>query len=349
MEGMRSLKSLRFGILVTAIATTLTLALLITMIVSPSEQMRIRNSLILRAGVPSDFDWEPGNWPASFRLERGPLPASFPEKRSLLPDRDSDTHPEWQTALKLARHLTSGPGFGSSIRSNTVDAYHTILSEKRGYCADYTQVFNGLAYAAGISVREWGMTFDGFGNDGHAFSEVFDPDWKKWIFLDSYHSFYIEDPESGIPLSVLELRQALRSGESENRLRVIPIDPIRFPFRTHEKALDYYWHGADQFFLVFGNDVFTYDRHPVVTGLGTVSRTLAQGAAIALGIYPELVIVPSETNWRMTEGLHQRRNLFFGATILFLILSLALTIGVVIYRRAASHLPHASHQGQLRP
>ena len=140
---------------------------------------------------------------------------------------------------------------------------------------------------------------------------------------------------------MLEFRQALRSGESVKRLRVVPINPMRFAFKTHEEALNYYRRGADQFFLVFGNDVFTYDRHPVVAGLGAVSGTLAQSVAIALGIYPKLVIVPSGTNRQMTEALHQRRNRFFGAAILILILSLALAIEVVIYRRAANSSPHA--------
>ena len=332
-EHTRSLRALRIGIFTTAIAIVFTFGLLGTRIVSPTEQMRIRNSLILRVGVPSDFDWKPGNWPASFRVERGPLPASLPKKETLLHARNIDTHSAWQTALELARHLASGPGLGSSIKSNTVESYYTILSENRGYCADYTQVFNGLAYAAGVAVREWGMTFDGYANDGHAFSEIFDPDRQKWIFLDTYYSFYIENPESGVPLSVLELRQALRSGELEKRLLVVPIDPIRFGFKIRENALNYYRRGADQFFLIFGNDVFTFDRNPVVRGLSVVSRTLAQGAAIVLGIYPKLVIIPSETNSRMIGDLQQRRNVFFKTVILVFILSVALAVEVIVYGR----------------
>ncbi len=331
----RSLKTWRFGIAATALALAFASGRLLLMVTSPSEQMRIRNSLILRAGAPSDFSWKPGDWPAEFRLERGPLPETFQDAGSLLLEDKGVRGSAWRDALELAKHLASGPGNGSSIRSNTADAYRAILSERRGYCADYTQVFNGLAYATGIPVREWGMTFDGFGNDGHAFNEIFDSHLDKWIFVDSFYSFFVEDPEAGVPLSVLELREALQSAGPKVRARVVPIEPKRFAFRSSDEALDYYRRGSDQFFLIFGNGVFSYDRHPVIAGLGGLSHAVAQSVAIALGIYPKLVMIPSETNQQMAEDLYRKRNAFFALALLVLLLGLALAVEAFRYRRAA--------------
>ena len=37
------------------------------------------------------------------------------------------------------------------------------------------------------------MSFDGYGGDGHAFSEIFDTQRQHWIFVDSFYSFYVTD------------------------------------------------------------------------------------------------------------------------------------------------------------
>lgn len=331
---MRSRRFLRRSVLLTASASALVVALLVSVLVSLSNPVRIRNSLIMRLGSPSDFDWAPDSRPATFRLESGPIPPSFSGSRKIV--RVARSQGAWPTAVEIARRLAGGPGVGLRIGSSTVDAYHTILSERRGYCADYTQVYNGFAYAAGVAVREWGMTFDDFGSDGHAFNEIFEPRWNKWVFIDSYYSFFVEDRESGIPLSVLELRGELESADPEARLRVVPIDPTRFTFRTSEDALQYYRRGADQLFLVFGNDVFTYDQRPIVVALGSLSPPLAQLAAIALGIYPELVVVPSETNVQIARDLALKRAVLVGSASALLVLGLALAIQVAIHLRAGS-------------
>src|SRR3712207_6947241 len=44
--------------------------------------------------------------------------------------------------------------------------YEVIRNTGRGYCGDYADVYTALALAAGLSVRSWAFSFDGFGGRG---------------------------------------------------------------------------------------------------------------------------------------------------------------------------------------
>ena len=282
---------------------------LLSMLSSPYEITRVRNSLIAEIGQPGDFIWRPSDPPEGFLLEEVPAPLEFQQiaqqafhERSVLSN--------WDKALAIGRHLAEGPGIGGGgIQSNTLDTYRTILTEKRGYCADYTQVFNGIALAAGVPVREWGMSFDGFSGYGHAFNEIYDDRLDKWIFIDSFYSFYVKDSHTGIPLSGLEFRERLRSSDIRTSAVVTPIEPDRFPFANPELAIDYYSRGADQFYLWFGNNVFSYDDSVVVKTLGPWSRALEQAAAILGGIHPPIRILASESNEELINSLFMTRNM----------------------------------------
>lgn len=330
---MKLRESHRLLIGLTLLAILLTFASLTPLLNSTAEQMRLRNSLIAEVGDHSAFDWTPGNSPPAFHMESEAAPDMFIEAAENLTSLQSGTHRLWRAALELSDHLAEGPGIGGRIQSNTAETYKMILSEKAGYCADYRRAFSGLAHAARIPVRQWGMTFDDFGEEGHAFSEIFSPQWNKWIFLDSYYSFYVEDPMTKVPLSVLELSRALRSGAPFERLHVVRITPERFTFDTDESALTYYQIGSRQMFLLMRNDVFTYDRHPVVEAFSPISRKGTQLAAIALGIFPKIQVVPSDENWRAVDSLYAKRNRYFGAMILLVLLGLSLWAEISIYRR----------------
>src|SRR3546814_14131094 len=95
------------------------------------------------------------------------------------------------------------------FQSNTRETYEKIVGGEGGYCSDYTQSFNALALAAGLDVREWGFAWADMAN-GHAFNEIWDPTLQKWVFIDSFVSFYVIDRASGIPLSSREFRASLR-------------------------------------------------------------------------------------------------------------------------------------------
>jgi hypothetical protein len=90
------------------------------------------------------------------------------------------------------------------------------------------------------------MSFDGYGGDGHAFSEIFDTQRQHWIFVDSFYSFYVTD-EHGEPLSVADFRRRLLLPAAPPQ--VVPIQPGKFAFKSGQAALDYYRRGADAFYL----------------------------------------------------------------------------------------------------
>jgi hypothetical protein len=194
------------------------------------------------------------------------------------------------------------------IRSDTLDSYRLITGEGRGYCADFTQVFNAIALTEKLPVREWTIAFEGFGA-GHAFNEIFDRSRGKWIFVDSFHSLYFVDPVSREPLSVLEVHDRLLGLGSIRDLEIQHILADRFPFRSEDLAIDYYRRGMPQLALMWGNNVFDYDRSRLVQTVGRLSRAGGQFAAILAGIYPQGRIYPVGVSQRDVDSLgHTRRN-----------------------------------------
>jgi hypothetical protein len=198
---------------------------------------------------------------------------------------------------------------------------------------------NGLAYAAGIPIREWGMSFDDYSGNGHAFNEIYDESLSQWVLIDSYYSLYVAAREGGRPLSALEFRQRLAAGEGTDTIEVRPIVQKRFGFKDETRALEYYRRGVDRFYLFLGNNVFSYDAHPLVSSLTPYSRALEETAGIALGIRPEIRLMVTETNGPAIQRLFFRRNLFFVlvAMLAFLVGAAALQLrGLHRARRATN-------------
>ena len=266
------------------------------------DLVKIRNALLLEVGPADVFDWSPQSTPADFRLEhlRAPQPIQQAVDGLLDPaTRASD----FDAVLAIARDLVAHhqkPGV--PIQKSTLAAYREIGSGA-GYCADYTQVMNGLVQAAGIPIREWGMSFDGYGGNGHAFSEIFDRQRQQWIFVDSFYSFYVTD-EHGAPLSVAEFRRRLLAPDAP--LQVVPIRPEKFAFKSGPAALAYYRRGVERLWLWWGNDVFSYDSHPLVSRLEGLPKAVQQLAAVALHVQPRLVVAAGQTE---AHGLNELRKL----------------------------------------
>lgn len=291
------------GLLLSATVTLLFLLaaswVLGNLLTPPVELTRFRNSLLASVGEAEDFNWGPKNIPEGFRLEKLPPPPLF---ETGVRDIRGSGEAAVVSMYRLVEHLRSRPKRKGPIQSTTVEAYSEIIESGRGYCADYTQVFNGLAYTAGIPVREWGLSFDRYSGDGHAFSEIYDPGLAQWVFVDPMHGFYVEDRTGGRPLSVLEFRDRLAAEGGFETLRIVPI-ANSFLFESHADAYHYYARGADQFFLWFGNDVFSYDAHPLVRISAYLSRPVEQLVAIAAGIHPQLRILPTRSNGAEIESL----------------------------------------------
>ena len=195
---------------------------MLSLVDSGYEITQLRNALIRARATHADFAWKPDAIPDGFHQETGTPPPEFLEAAAqVLASIPADAG-DLDRTLALARHLASGPGRGGGIRSSTREAYKEILSESRGYCSDYTQVLNGLAYAAEIPVREWGMSFDDYSGYGHAFSEIYDRSMEQWVLIDSFYSLYFADRASLKPLSALG-RHSAESIRSYERWRGNPL------------------------------------------------------------------------------------------------------------------------------
>ena len=118
-------------------------------------------------------------------------------------------------------------------------------------------------------------------------------------------------------------RDALLTGAAGEAVEFGPIVESRFGFKSVSDAMAYYQRGADQFYLSWGNNVFSYDAHPLVRLFGPISRGLEQAATIAVGVHPETRLLPSEENRLAIQTLLRMRNTLFvvvgGAMLLSLV------------------------------
>src|SRR3546814_4952809 len=140
--------------------------------------------------------------------------------------------------------------------------------------------------------------------NGHAFNEIWDPKLQKWVFIDSFVSFYVVDRASGGPLSALEFRAALLEEPDAEAIEVMQIVPERFPFKSVERALEWYRRGVPRMFLVLGNSVYSYDADPVIQAAEALPRSVEMVLAILLGEHPRFLFVPRAAD---TERSAERR------------------------------------------
>jgi hypothetical protein len=335
-------RSLTFYVWLASLAVVLVAGTWLALKVHDARDLvKFRNAMIVKVGAPDVFAWRPTNRPADFREEHAAAP---PEIRDAVSAAVSSAarNSEFLSALDLARHLATNRQRGAPpIQKSTTQTYREIVGRGQGYCADFTQVFNGLAHAAGLEVREWGMSFEGYGGNGHAFSEVFDRGRDQWVFIDSFYSFYVTD-HTGRPLSASELRDRLLTESSD--LHVEPIVREKFGFPSPERALDYYRRGAASFYMWWGNDVFTYDNNAVLAHLGA-SRALQQLAGVALGVQPTMMLAAGHIETQGLFELHLIRGLLVSLTAgvtLFAITSLML---FVARRRRGARARERSESG----
>jgi len=292
----------------------------------------VRNSLLSAPSTQHGFDWTPGDAPSDFMLETlPPPPAIASAAAAALVRRPPTTNNGLDAAIAIARHLGTNTRQGGAIRRNTLTTLERIREKGRGYCADYSQVFMALALAADIPVREWGFGEDGFGA-GHAFNEIYDTDYGKWIFIDPFQAFYVVDAQSGTPLSVVEFLQRLRQGVDAANVTVVRTADEQFRFRSPRDALAYYAKATDYFYLFWGNNVFTYDANPWVAAAAQVSRVLEIVTAILVGVQPHIVPVPTETNPSAIRGLALARVLVLA--LLCAIGALGLLVALQLRARA---------------
>jgi hypothetical protein len=286
----------------------------------PAEAVRLRNALLLRNASVPDFSWTPETAPTDFLKEIHPPTTEYATVvRSL---GIAEMGLDWDKARTLAAHLVEHAADKGPIRADLSTTYRRIR-EGDGYCADFVKAYLGLAHAAGLFARQWAFSFDGFGGHGHTVVEVFDRQRERWVFVDVYNNFHAIDTKSDEVLSALEFRDF--AAGRRDRVAIRPNGVGRPGFIYEAKAVDYYRRGVPEWYMWWGNAVFSYYAHPLVRIVGPVSRSLEGLVAIVLGLQPKMQIYPATENRvqarRMVEL--RRRLRWVGVILPFLLVALA--------------------------
>jgi hypothetical protein len=199
-------------------------------------------------------------------------------------------------------------------------------------------VFEALALAAGLKVRTWAFSFEGFGGKGHIFNEVWDAAAGGWLMLDVFNNVYFVDAQ-GRPMSGLALRDALQAGAQPPRM--VPIQPsVRPNFRTDDAAQAYFRRGLGEWYMWWGNAVYTYDRALLVRALGPVSRSLEQLGAIAQGVHPRIRILDAPENRPKVRTMWWLR-LHLLAALAASVCAVAVALGLLLAQARARVAPGA--------
>lgn len=312
------------GVLLTLLALGALAAIVSWWARRPTEIVRLRNALRLEPSSVGDFTWQPPDYPAGYALERRQPSAEFDRVVESLRIRCIPR--DWDKALAIAGHLTERAADRGPIRADLVQTYRAIR-DGYGYCADFVRVYLALAQAAGVPARRWSFSFDGFGGHGHTVVEIFDRQRGRWLLLDVYNNFHVVDATSGEPLGALEYRETLLGQRGAARLQ--GSGPGRPGFVHEATAVDYYRRGIDEWYLMWGNAVYSYYSHPLVRWAGRLSPTLADLVANAVGAHPSIRIYPTPRNVEATRRMFalRRRLHWMGFAAAVLLLALAYQLG----------------------
>ncbi len=288
-----------------------------------TETVRLRNALLVHSATAADFRWTPDTVPGDFRRERMAPSADF---LAIVAGLGLDGLDDWTKAVRIAGHLSENAQDKGPLQDDLAASYRGIR-DGYGYCADFVKVFLALAHAAGLFARQWAFSFDGFGGHGHTFVEVFDRAAGGWRFIDPHNNFHVVDASNGQVLSALEFRDSLLGRRGP--VAMVRNGSGRPGYVEPAKALDYFRRGAAEWYLWWGNGVFSLYSHPLVRAAGRVSRVLAHLAAIMVGVQPRIRIYPAE------EGVAAARRLFaLGRSLrLGAVLGLMLTASLVVQLR----------------
>lgn len=300
--------------LILLLLMVLPLVCLLVLFPGSAELVRLRNAMVFDTISAEHSDWTPGTAPLSFRQETARTPAYL---QQITEDIEGDT--PLQRMLNAAAVLNSQPRLGNPIQSDTATTLQIIREQGVGYCADFTQVTNALAHALHIPVREWGMSFDGFGGYGHAFSEIWDGVLQQWIMLDLFNSFYPADPVTQTPLSALQFRERLL--QNPHNILIVRVSPAHFGFRDDEALFTYFSRGLNQFYLWWGNNSISYDKIPEINIARQVSPHAEQLTAIMTGHFPLIKALAFDSNNQQIKSMLQLKMVMW--SIFWLELALA--------------------------
>jgi hypothetical protein len=304
-------------------------AWLVTKAWAPTEAARLRNALLLDVGGVDDFNWTPDTMPADFKAE-----CTAPDQFFISVVQNAAigvNQDHWVRACRITSLLVEHVRDSGPIRSDPITTFMAIRAGQ-GYCADFVKVFVVLAHAAGIGVRQWAFSFDGFGGHGHTFAEVWDQRRGKWLFLDVHNNICGVDAATGEPLSALEFRDFLLG--LRRQVRIEAVGPGREGFPIRDKLLDYWRRGANEWYLWWGNAVPSYYAHPVVRSIGRLSAVAAFLAGMMLRLQPRMRVLKCPNNAAQVARMLRLANHLRVASVAIAVLLATLTF--LLTRRVAA-------------
>ena len=170
--------------------------------------------------------------------------------------------------MAISAHLLTASGKplgGGAIQADLRTTLRRIEERGDGYCADYVRSFSALALAAGIPVRSWAFSFDGFGGHGHVIPEIWNRQASRWQLVGVFNNLAYLD-RKGEPLSAMEFRAQLLEGRTDLQFQTL-VPSARPGFVHPEKIRNYYDRGATEWYLWWGSNPYSLrqrlDRSPV--------------------------------------------------------------------------------------
>ena len=195
------------------------------------------NEEIVRSSIP--FEYEPLDHPrlkqlrAEYKLDEV-VKGSTNELELLLrlaqwacnywdwPNHIGDCYPPWD-ALEILKPYRDGKPTG-------------------GFCLQYNVVFLQACESFGFVGRAVsispGACYERLGGGGHEIVEIWSNEWKKWVYADGALAWYIVDEKTGVPLSILEMRQ-----HQVPTLRGEPVEPVRVVAAERTRNKQFAWKG----------------------------------------------------------------------------------------------------------
>jgi hypothetical protein len=157
-----------------------------------------------------------GRYRFGYQTVSDPLIRQMAKKYNLY-DVISDKKDDFEQILAIANWVQSRWIHGTSgqFDADRFDADVILEQAKNGarfWCHVYCMTFIQLAASMGVSGRLVGLSKDGYARD-HAVAEVWSNFHQKWIMIDV--DFNIWYTREGIPLSVLEIHNALMDGRAD--------------------------------------------------------------------------------------------------------------------------------------
>ena len=309
---LRSILRWRRGAWLSLAVLVLSVLSLAPYLTSSTELVRMRNALVLidhDQSSAADFNWTPASVPPSYLQERGPIDPFFVDVAKQL--GLAALLDDWARALAISRHLLGSNPVkqGGALMSDLRGTYRGIVVDGKGYCGDFSHVFMAIAIAADMPVRAWAFSFDGFGGDGHIWPEIWNRQLGRWQLVDVFNNYYFfETP--GVPLSALEFRQAMLGDSTQ--LKLAPLYPgARAGWKIESKAWNYFRRGLPEWYMWWGNNVFSYDRAMLVRTFSGVSRSLEQLGGIAQGVFPLAKLMITEANRHQANAMWRLRMHLF--------------------------------------